>query len=248
MSTDRETDIIQAFTGLTDRLVDNYDVVDLTTRLTEDCAQLLNVEAVGLLLADAGGVLHVLAATSAEARKLEAFQLQRDEGPCLDCYRTGEPVNIADLRAEAGRWPTFAASAERQGFRSVHAIPMRLRKERLGAMGLFGSRPGTLRDQDLQLAQGLAHVASLAIVQNNPHLDQANTLPALRAAVASRAVVEIAKGVLSEKQNLTMEEAFTRLRVYAHQHGQPLTEVARQIVSGDMPSDHLITQGTTTPS
>lgn len=238
MAHNRETSIIEAFSGLTDRLVDDYDVVDLTTQLTEDCATLLNVEAVGLLLADAGGVLHLLAATSAQARKLELFQLQRDEGPCLDCYHTGDPVSVADLRAEASRWPTFAASAEQQGFRSVHAIPMRLRRERLGAMGLFGTQPGDLRTEDLRLAQGLAHVASLSIVRSDPD-DRARTLLALQAAVASRSAVETAKGVLSEKLGVTMDEAFTRLRSYADREGRRLTEVARHIVTGDIAGDDL---------
>ncbi|MGI8591734.1 MAG: GAF domain-containing protein, partial [Nakamurella sp.] len=168
----RESEIIAAFTGLADRLVDDYDVVDLTTQLAEDCARLMDVAAVGLLLADATGVLHLLAATSEEARKLEAFQLQRDEGPCLDCYRSGARVSVADLQTEKARWPRFAASAAQEGFASVHAIPMRLRHARLGALGLFGIEPGTLGDDDLQLARGLAHVASIAIVQNNLTLEQ----------------------------------------------------------------------------
>lgn len=230
----READVIHAFTGLADRLVDEYDVVELTTQLAEDCARLINVEAVGLLLADASGVLHLLAATSAEARKLEAFQLQRDEGPCLDCYHTGQPVSVADLRAERNRWPTFAASAAEQGFLSVHAIPMRLRQERLGALGLFGTAPGALSDQDLELARGLAHVASIAIVQDKPALDRAIMLPALQNAVASRGVVEMAKGFLGETQGLTMAQAFSGLRRYAHLHQLRLTEVARQVVSGNI--------------
>jgi GAF domain-containing protein len=236
MTNGREIDIIQAFTGLVDRLVDDYDVVDLTTQLTEDCARLLNVEAVGLLLADGGGALHLLAATSAEARKLEAFQLQRDEGPCLDCYHAGKPVSVADLRQETERWPRFAASAEEQGFVSVHAIPMRLRHERLGALGLFGTEPGHLADEDLQLAQGLAHVASIAIVQDTRHLDRASMLPALQAAVASRGVVEMAKGLLSETHSLDMEQAFAVLRDYASDQGQRLTDVARQVVTGKIPT------------
>ena len=127
MTDQREHAIIESFISFADRLVDDVDVLDLTTELAEDCARLLNVAAAGLLLADPGGVLHLLAATSEEARKLEAFQLQRDEGPCLDCYQTGKPVSVADLRIHAQRWPRFAAVAVEQGFASVHAIPMRLR-------------------------------------------------------------------------------------------------------------------------
>lgn len=240
MADTRETDIIRAFTGLADRLVGDFDVVELTTRLTEDCARLLDVHAVGLLLADAAGVLHLLAATSSEARKLEAFQLQREEGPCLDCYRTGLAVSIADLSAEAGRWPRFTASAAGQGFRSVHAIPMRLRHDRLGALGLFGTTAGELGQDDLRLAQGLAHVASIAIMQNNQSPDRTALAPALQAAVASRAVVEIAKGMLSELNSINMQDAFDLLRAYALRHEQRLTDVARKIVSRTLPAAELL--------
>lgn len=238
--TTRESLIIQAFTALADRLVDDYDVVDLTTQLAEDCARLLDVAAVGVLLADAGGVLHVLAATSAEARKLEAFQLQRDEGPCLDCYHSGTPVSISDLRTETARWPRFTASAAAEGFASVHAIPMRLQHERLGALGLFGAQPGSLGRDDSQLAQGLAHVASIAIVKDNRTVDRATLLPALQAAVANRGVVDMAKGLLTEKLSINMQEAFDRLRQYAHQHNQRLSDVAGQVVTSKILTSELL--------
>ena len=233
MATERERAIIGSFIGLADRLVDDYDVVDLTTELTEDCTRLLNVKAAGLLLADAGGVLHLLAATSEQAHTLEAFQLQREQGPCLDCYTTGQPVSVADLNAEASRWPRFVEVAAEQGFASVHAIPMRLRRHRLGALGLFGAATGALDGDDLTLAQGLAHVASIAIAQKGPLHDDANPVPALSAAVASRALVEVAKGVLAATYDVDMQEAFSRLREYAHRHHRRLTDVARDVVAGD---------------
>ena len=236
MTDQRETDVVAAFVSLSERLVDDFDVVELTTVLTEVCARLLDIAAVGLLLADATGVLHLLAATSGEARKLEAFQLQRDEGPCLDCYHTGQPVSVADLEAEAERWPRFAASAAEQGFRSVHAIPMRLRQRRLGALGLFGTAPGSLGADDLELAQGLAHVASIAIVHNSPNTARDVIAPALQAAVTSRAVVEMAKGMLAEVNAIGMQEAFELLRSYAQTHQARLTDVARRIVTREIPA------------
>src|SRR6478609_9731980 len=122
MADQREQDIIDSFIGFADRLIDDVDVLDLTTQLARDCARLLDVAAVGLLLADAGGVLHLLAATSEEARKVEAFQLQRDEGPCLECYKTGTPISVTNLAAQTARWPRFTAVAADHGFASVHAI------------------------------------------------------------------------------------------------------------------------------
>lgn len=233
MGTEREREVIRSFISFADRLVDDYDVVDLTTQLTQDCARLLDVAASGLLLADAGGVLHLLAATSEQAHTLEAFQLQREEGPCLDCFLTGEPVSIADLSSEAARWPRFVDVAAKQGFVSVHAIPLRLRGHRLGALNLFGSRVGDLNEDDLRLAQGLAHVASIAIVRGNSLRDDALLATSLNAAVAGRALVEVAKGVLAGTHNLNMQEAFNRLRDYAHQHQLRLTDVARGIVGSN---------------
>src|ERR1700760_3411068 len=123
MAAERERAIIDSFISFSDRLVDDFDVLDLTIQLTEDCARLMDVAAAGLLLADAGGVLHLLAATSEHARSLEVFQLQREEGPCLDCYSAGTAISVTDLSASADRWPRFAAVASDEGFASVHAIP-----------------------------------------------------------------------------------------------------------------------------
>jgi GAF domain-containing protein len=232
MTETREHAIIRSFMALSDSLVDDFDVLDVVTRLTQDCARLLDVAAAGLLLADARGELHLLAATSEQARSLEVFQLQREEGPCRDCYQSGRPVNVADLNAEIDRWPQFVPAASREGFASVHAIPMRLKQERLGTLGLFGSTPGDLNPEDLNLAQSLAHVATIAIVQENHAITTATLAPRLQAALASRATWETAKGVLAEVHGLDMDEASARLRRYARQHGQHLTDVAYATVYG----------------
>src|SRR4051794_9314306 len=148
----REREIVDSFIALADRLVDDFDILDLTMQVTEDCARVLDVAAAGILLADAAGVLHLLAATSESAQVLEVFQLQREEGPCLDCFATGRPVIVPDLAAASGRWPRFVPAAIARGYASVHAIPVRLRDEALGALGLFGTRPGRLDDEDQRLA------------------------------------------------------------------------------------------------
>jgi GAF domain-containing protein len=240
MSRNREQDIIASFTALTDRVVGDFDVLDLTAELTQDCARLLDVAAAGLLLGDAGGVLHLLAATSEEARSLELFMLQRDEGPCLDCFSTGEPVSVADLSASSRRWPRFTAAAAEQGFASVHAIPMRFRGDTLGALGLFGATPGVLGDDDIALAQGLAHVASIAIVQSTSRPDRDDIVPALHAAIISRAVVETAKGVLAHIHGITMHDAFTTIRTTARQQNRHLADIARQIVTNNPPTSRQL--------
>lgn len=232
MGQSREREIVRSFIAFSDSLVADYDVLDLVTQLVEDCARLLDVAAAGLLLADARGVLHLLAATSEEAHELEIFQLQREEGPCLDCFTTGSAVSVADLATESARWPRFVAAASESGFASVHAIPMRLREQVLGTLGLFGATPGTLNPDDLNLAQALAHVATIAILHQNTTTTPGALMPRLHAAVASRGVLEMAKGVLAEVHGLDMDTAFGRLRGYAREHDQHLSDVARTVVAG----------------
>ena len=167
-----------------------------------------------------------------QARSLEVFQLQREEGPCLDCYHTGVAVSVANLAEEGGRWPRFADVAAHEGFASVHAIPMRLHDQVLGALNLFGAMPGQLDADDRTLAQALAHVATIALVRQNQALTDASVLPGLQAAVASRAALEMAKGVLAEVLSIDPEESFRRLRAYAHEHGEHLASVANTVVNG----------------
>jgi hypothetical protein len=228
--TPRETRVLEAVVSLVDSLLDDFDVVDLLTELTERCVDMLDVDAAGFLLADPFGQLRLLAATSEQARELELFQLQADEGPCVDCYSAGQPVSVPDLGAESDRWPRFAQAALDAGFASVHAIPMRAAGTVLGALGLFGSRPGALNDADLLVGQTLTHIACVAILQEHPPTP-ATVMPRLRSALARRVVVEQAKGFLHERLEVSIEEAFALLRVYARRQNEHLTDVARQLVT-----------------
>lgn len=228
--TRRETRVLDAVVTLVDSLLDDFDVVELLTDLAEHCTQLLDVTSAGLLLAGPRGQLHLLAATSEESRELELFQLQSEEGPCLDCYATGHPVTVADLSAEYQRWPRFVGAATEAGFASVHAIPMRAAGTTLGALGLFGSKPGHLEDADLLVARTLAHVACVALLQEHSPTP-ATVQPRLRSALAGRIVVEQAKGYLHESLGVPIPEAFTLLRSYARTHGDHLTEVCRRLIS-----------------
>lgn len=240
MSQDREPAVIEAFVSLADAIVDGGDVVDLLSTLTAHCARLLDVASAGLLLADARGVLHVMAASSERTRHLELFQLQREQGPCLDCYRAGSPVSVADLRQETTRWPQFTAAASAAGFRSVHAVPMRLRDRVLGTLGLFGTNAGSLNKQDQDLGQALAHVASVALVAERGTADQALVNEQLQGALTSRVLVEQAKGLISQAGELDMESAFAALRRYARDHNLHLGKVAGAVVSREIPARALL--------
>jgi signal transduction protein with GAF and PtsI domain len=228
--TPRETRVLEAVVSLVDSLLYDFDVVELLTELTERCAQLLDVEAAGLLLVDPLEQLRLLAATSGETRELELFQLQADEGPCVECYSSGQPVSVAELQAEADRWPRFVPAALRAGFASVHAVPMRAAGTVMGALGLFGGRPGALSDADLLVAQTLAHIASVAILQEHPPTP-ATVMPQLRNALTSRILVEQAKGFLRETLDVSVEQAFQLLRGYARTNGEHLTDVARRLMT-----------------
>jgi len=240
MTVSREREITQAFVSLASHLANGYDVVDLLNDLTVDCARLLDVASAGLLLADGRGVLHVMAASSERTRQLEVFQLQRAEGPCRDCFHGRAAISVPDLAAESARWPQFVPAALDAGFVSVHALPMRLRDNVLGALGLFGTTVGALGQDDLSLGQALADVASVALVQDNAAADRTAVNEQLQTALTSRVVLEQAKGVLAQKGELDMPQAFAVLRQYARDHNLRLTKVAQAIVSRELPAETVL--------
>ncbi|HSS24287.1 MAG TPA: GAF and ANTAR domain-containing protein [Mycobacterium sp.] len=228
--TSRETRVLDAVVSLVDSLLDDFDVVDLLTELTERCAELLDIDAAAFLLADPLHQLRLLAVTSEQARELELFQLQADEGPCVDCYATGQPVSVADIQGAIERWPRFVPAAVGAGFASVHAVPMRAAGIVLGALGLLGTRTGELTEADLLVSQTLTHIACVAILQEHPPTPS-TVVPPLRSALTSRVIVEQAKGFLREMLEVSVEEAFSLLRTYARAQGEHLTDVSRRLMS-----------------
>ena len=230
MGAPRETRVLDAVVSIVDSLLDDFDVVDLLTGLTERCTELLDIEAAGFLLADPLNRLRLLAATSEQARELELFQLQADEGPCVDCYSSGLPVSIADVQGALERWPRFVPAAVDAGFASVHAVPMRAAGIVLGALGLFGTRRGELNDADLLVGKTLTHIACVAILQEHPPTPS-SVMPQLRSALTGRVVVEQAKGLLRQLLDVPVEDAFRLLRIYARAKGEHLTDVARRLMT-----------------
>jgi GAF domain-containing protein len=240
MTADRERGVTAAFVSLARSLADGMDPVDLLSGLAQDATELLAVASTGILLADSRRVLHVVAASSEAARSLEVYQLQRKQGPCLDSFRAGAPVNVADLRAESARWPLFVAAAAAAGFASVHAVPVRLRDKVLGTMGLFGREVGALGEDDLRLGQALAYVAAVAIVQDRAAADTALVNEQLQTALSSRVVLEQAKGVVAQRGDLDMDRAFAVLRRYARDHNLRLTDVAGAVAGRELPPQQVL--------
>src|SRR3954452_18165531 len=219
----REELIRQAFVTLADTLIDEYDVIDLLDRLAGFCVQLLPADAAGIVLGDARRELRVVAASDEAAHVMELLQLQSNEGPCLDCFQTAAPVQVADLAQAAGRWPTFtAAVAQRGNFRSVHALPLRLRGRAIGALNLFRAVPGPLPEPDLALGQALADVATIGILQERAIHRGEVVNEQLQIALNSRVIIEQAKGALAQHGGLPPAVAFDRLRHYARSHNLKL--------------------------
>src|SRR5688572_22019695 len=186
----RESVLARTLVELADTLVDDFDVVELLTLLADRCVEVLDVEAAGIMLAAPDGALRVMASSSEAMRVLELFEIQAQEGPCLDSHRTGLPVVNQDLAAANGRWPRFAAEAMEAGFQSVHALPMRLRGSVIGALNLFRVGPGEMGHVDLELAQAFADVATIAILQHRAAHEAHVVNEQLTHALNSRVVIE----------------------------------------------------------
>src|SRR5580700_1650667 len=209
------------FVDLADTLVADFDVVDFLHLLADRSVALLAASAAGVVLADPRGQLRVAAASSEAAELVELFQIQNDEGPCLDCFRTGRPVSATGLAVLGERWPGFAA---------VEALPMRLRDQVIGALNLFRAGPGPFDPADLRIAQALADVATIGLLQERSLRRSETMAEQLQAALNSRVIIEQAKGKLAERLGTDMDEAFRLLRDHARNTNQRLTDVARNFV------------------
>jgi GAF domain-containing protein len=227
-----DTDLLSdTFIELADTMVAEFDILDFLHMLTDRTVALLGASAAGVMLADPRGELRVAAASTEEAGLLELFQLQNDQGPCLECFRTGRPVTAADLSAAAQPWPRFAQAAVQAGFVMVEALPMRLRDQVIGALNLFRAEPGSFDPADLRIAQALADVATIGLLHERNVRRRETVAEQLQAALNSRVVIEQAKGKLAERLGINMDRAFAMLRDYARNTNQHLTDVARDFVT-----------------
>ena len=236
---EREQRLADVFVTLADTLVTDFDVVDLFNNLAEACVELLAVTAAGLMLVDVHGHLRVMASSSERSRLLELMEIQNDEGPCLDCHREGAPVFAADLAAEGDRWPSFADEAMRVGFHAAYALPLRLRRQTIGALNLFHREPHAISPAAVRVGQGLADVATIAILQQRAVQHGDEFSEQLQTALNSWTVIEQAKGVLAGRDKVSLPAAFELLRGYARRTSQPLSGVARAVVGGGVGINQL---------
>ncbi len=222
--------LADVFVDVADTLVAEFDVIEFLHSVAGHATEMTGATAAGLMLSDLDGSLHYMGASSESAHLLELFQIQHEEGPCFDCYRTGTRVTEADLASATSRWPKFTQQALASGVRSVHAFPMRLRDQVIGALNVFGAEPRGLEADEARVVQALADLATIAIIQERL-IRQAELLSEqLQFALNSRVVIEQAKGAVARSLGVSVEDAFELLRRYARRQRIGLTDLALTVV------------------
>ena len=229
----READVVRSLVEMADTLVDDYDVVDLLTGLANRCVALLDVSAAGVMLVSPKGGLGWW---PPPARRCACWNCSscRQEGPCLDAFRAGQPVEHENLRAGSGRWPSFSTAALKAGFQSAVALPLRLRDATLGALNLLSVRQTPMVEADIIVARAFADLATVSILQHRTATEAHRLNEQLSAALTSRVVIEQAKGVIAERAGIDLAEAFSRLRRYARNRNLRLTDVAEAAIVGSL--------------
>ncbi|MFI5807705.1 GAF and ANTAR domain-containing protein [Streptomyces sp. NPDC051561] len=242
----REQRVASAFVELADTLLDGFDVIDFLQRSAARCVELLDVSAAGLMLVNQRGQLQGVASSAESSQLTGLLEVQQEEGPCLDCFRTGtavEPVLLGDP-ATVARWPLFAPQAAALGNAATYAVPLRLREQVIGALNLFVAAPGPVPGPgELELAQAFADAATIGILQQRtPQQDELLT-GQLQSALSGRVRLDQAKGMVAERWGISVDEGFDAVRAYARSTGRPLSEVATALVQGTLevsavPAEH----------
>jgi transcriptional regulator with GAF, ATPase, and Fis domain len=244
----KEHEVLRALVEVADTIVDDYDVVDFLHRLAARCVSILDVDEAGVMLVDKTRTLQYIASSSEEMRLVELLELQHEEGPCLDAYRQGKLALSTRAEQAESLWPVFGKHARKAGLESLTGVPMRLRTDVIGALNLFSRRPGGLGAEDQDVAQALADIATIGVLQARAIHDSHIISTQLQTALESRIAIEQAKGIIAEHLTITIDDAFAALRNHARAANGKLTETARAVVSGALRPDALGRSKPTLPS
>ena len=238
-SRSRETRINTAFVAVADTLTTDFDVVDLLHVLVEQCIDILGTDAGGLMLVDGNGQLQLMTSSSEAADFVEVMQLGADSGPCIDCFTSGRAVSVPDIEATQ-QWPEFTRAAVQGGFHSAHAVPLKLRGQIIGTMNLFAHEPGALSARDAAVAQALADVATIGILQERISRESTILAEQLHRALDTRIVVEQAKGMIAHTLTIRIDDAFALIRNYARSHHLTILAVAEGVSERSISADLLV--------
>jgi GAF domain-containing protein len=237
----REAALARAFVRLANTLASDFDIVDFLQGLAADSVEILGAEAAGVMLTDARGGLRLIASSDERMRLLELFELQGAQGPCLDAFSTGLPLQ-ASAASSRIRWPAFAPHASDSGFQMMCAVPLRVRTDVIGAMNLFRATDEPFTDDEMDIAQAMAEMAAIGLIQERALRERSLLTEQLYATLISRVVIEQAKGMLAEYLKMTVDDAFQLLRSYTRDRNRKLSDVARDVVDRKIPSTTLTTR------
>jgi GAF domain-containing protein len=226
-----QPELLEVFVDATGTLVEDFDLVTFLHALTGNAAKISGAAAAGLVLADHHDRVRYMASSNEEGRILELFNVQNDDGPGLDAITTGRPVVNADLGESHLRWPIFAPAARAAGLQSVHAFPLRLRDETIGALTIFGETKSHFDPADVRLVQALADVATIALLQERARHQAELITEQLDMALNSRIAIEQAKGALARSQCITVAEAFNVMLTTSRVSGRKLADIARFVIA-----------------
>lgn len=223
--------LVRAVADYAQALLTQYDIGSVLYRLTDHVTAVLGADGAGVSLAQGEGDLAFLAATDGDVAAIEEQQVVTRQGPCHEAYRTGEVVMVTDLQGDE-RWPAYRPAAVEAGARAVLGVPMPVGHNRIGALNVYRHTPHDWDDAEIEVARALADMAS-GYVLNAGALERADVLNTqLQRALDSRIIIEQAKGILSERHDISPAEAFQRLRGHARRTQARVHDVATQIVDG----------------
>lgn len=230
----RDQGVRETFVELADTLASDYDVGEFLHLLVHRCQSILSLTTAGVLVETPEGDLSLAAATSAGMLRLARAEIDQRDGPCYQAYRSVEPVISHDLREERDRWPKVIDEALELGVRAAYAFPLRLRGDCIGALNLYRDVPGAFLDDDIQLGQAFADVATIGILQERKVDHAERRADQLQRALDSRTLIEQAKGITAERNGIGVGEAFERLRNHARSNNRKLRDVCNDVINGSL--------------
>jgi len=198
--------------------------------LAQNVTSLLGLSGSGITMA-ADGRLHFATAGSDASAELARDHDRQHPCLCRDACATGEVVRVTDMRLESTRWPEFSATATRLGVTGVAAVPLRLTDQCIGSLNLYSTAPRAWSDEDIDLAELLADVATRHLVNASRHCRQDQLAEQLQEALESRIVIARAKEIISDQHGITLDQAFQRVRRHARSKHTSLRIVAEAIVA-----------------